>query len=127
MFAWVRRFGLGSPSKPGREALLNDGLALSMDWGESWLAPIQARLLEQHPRLQRTELDELDAACREAMRFGHEAVHDLVRRKGSEVTPADFSVVFLARNPWASPENVARLFNQGLYYAWKTGGPLAQR
>jgi hypothetical protein len=123
MLDWRRRFGLRSRAQPAREDLLNEGLALAMDWGESWLAPIQARLAQQHPRLQRVELDELNAVCQTALRFGHETVHDMVRRSGKEVTQADFSAAFLAANPWASPDNVMRLFNQGLYYAWKTGGP----
>ena len=99
------------------------GLALAMDWGEHWLAPIQGRLAQQHPRLGRAELDELDSVCQEAMRFGHETVHDLVRQHGRKVAYADFAAVFRAKYPWARAENSARLFDQGLYYAWKTGGP----
>ena len=57
------------------------------------------------------------------MRFGHETVHDLVQRHGKAVAYADFSAVFQAKHTWASAENCARLFSQGTYYAWKTGGP----
>jgi hypothetical protein len=120
---WLRRWGFPSRARPARETLLNDGLALAMDWGEHWLAPIQGRLARQHPHLQRAELDELDALCQEALRFGHETVHDLVRQHGREVAYADFSALFLAKHTWASAGNCARLFDQGLYYAWKTGGP----
>ena len=49
---------------------------------EDWLAPIQERLRERHPRLTRAELDELDATCRAAMKLGHETVHTLVRTLG---------------------------------------------
>jgi len=123
MMSWLRKLRGGTPPRPDADAVLNDGLELAMDWGESWLAPIQDRLRERHPRLSQAELDGFDAACREAMRFGHETVHALVRRSGKDVDPAEFATVFNARHPWASPENTARLFNQGLYYAWKTGGP----
>jgi hypothetical protein len=123
MMSWLRKLRGGTPPRPDTDAVLNDGLELAMDWGESWLAPIQDRLRERHPRLSQAELDGFDAACREAMRFGHETVHALVRRSGKDVDPAEFATVFNARHPWASPENTARLFNQGLYYAWKTGGP----
>ena len=65
---WRLGFGRAAGSKPTRETLLNNGLELAMDWGEDWLAPIQDRLLQRHRSLRRDELDELDTACREAMK-----------------------------------------------------------
>jgi hypothetical protein len=122
--SWVRRFLRGgAPRTLDRATVLNDGLALAMDWGEGWLAPIQDRLRERHPSLTKAELDGFDADCREAMRFGHETVHALVRQSGKNVDPEAFAASLGARYPWASAENTTRLFNQGLYYAWKTGGP----
>jgi hypothetical protein len=122
--SWVRRFlRSGAPRTLDRATVLNDGLALAMDWGEGWLAPIQDRLRERHPRLTKAELDGFDADCREAMRFGHETVYALVRQSGKNADPAAFAASFGARYPWASAQNTTRLFNQGLYYAWKTGGP----
>jgi hypothetical protein len=116
-FSWTRR------PKPGREALLNDGLELAMDWGENWLAPIQGRLHKIHPRLTAGELDEIDAACRQAMNFGHDSLYELRTKHGKEISAEDFAALLLAQFPWVSPANVRRLFNQSTYYAWKTGGP----
>ena len=120
MFGWLRR-STGRVSDP--DALRNEGLALAMDWGEDWLAPIQPRLRERHPRLTAVELDALDATCRGAMKLGHETVHALVRTHGKSLALPVFAERFVAEVPWASAANVARLFDQGLYYAWKTGGP----
>ena len=125
MFAWLRTLTGRTAPAASPDAVLNDGLELAMDWGERWLAPIQDRLRERHPRLAPAELDRFDATCREAMRFGHETVHALVRRSGRNVDPAEFAGVFAARYPWATAANTTRLFNQGLYYVWKTGGPAA--
>ena len=125
MFGWLRRSTARSGASLDPDALRNEGLALAMDWGEDWLAPIQQRLRERHPRLTRAELDELDSTCRAAMRLGHETVHALVRTHGKDLALAAFAERFAAQVPWASAENVERLFKQGLYYAWKTGGPPA--
>lgn len=52
-------------------ALLNEGLAMGMEFGTNWLQPIQKRLAKKHPQLSQAELDEYDRVCREAMNFGH--------------------------------------------------------
>ena len=123
MFGWLRRSNDRAARDADADALRNEGLGLAMDWGEDWLAPIQERLRERHPRLSRAELDEFDATCRAAMKRGHELVHGLVRAHGKNLALPAFAERFVAEVPWASAENVERLFNQGLYYAWKTGGP----
>jgi hypothetical protein len=123
MLEWLHRFRIGAPKASSRDAVLNDGLALAMDWGENWLSPIQSRLVLQHPQLAPHELDALNAVCQGAMRFALETIHSMVQQRGKSVLAEDFSPIFLQRYPWASSENTARLFGQGLYYAWKTGGP----
>jgi len=124
MFSWLRSLGVRSRAPVERDAVLNDGLALAMDWGEEWLAPIQSRLARQHPHLTRSELDELNSICQAAMHFAQETVHTMVGQSGDNVSPDEFAAVFLARYPWVSSDNTNRLFKQGLYYAWKTGGPV---
>ena len=44
MLNWLKNLARGGPPVPTREALLNDGLELAMNWGQNWLAPIQDRL-----------------------------------------------------------------------------------
>ncbi|HEY4079954.1 MAG TPA: hypothetical protein VGM81_04590 [Burkholderiaceae bacterium] len=128
MFGWWRRLLSSSSSsssraKPAREVLLNDGLELAMDWGESWLAPIQERLRLKHPRLKEAELDELNEACQAAMKFGHETAYELVQMQGAEVDALRYASKVRGRYPWINEENLGRLFRQSLYYVWKAGGP----
>ena len=120
---WITRW---TRAKPSREALLNDGLELAMNWGENWLAPIQERLHQQHRHLRPEELDELNNVCQDAMKFGHEIGYELVRERGREAGPDEFASRVLARYSWVSAENAARLFKQSMYYAWKAGGPARQ-
>ncbi|MDB5857574.1 MAG: hypothetical protein JWQ76_1263, partial [Ramlibacter sp.] len=92
-------------------------------WGENWLGPIQGRLLQLHGYLRSEELDDLAAACQEAMKFGHETAYGMVRESGTDISQDGFTSLVLAKHPWISAANAARLFNQSMYYAWKTGGP----
>lgn len=119
---WLARFR----RRPGREALLNDGLALAMDWGDRWLAPIQERLRAQHPWLVAAELDELDAACQAAMRYGHETAYRLAAENGQQVDADTFMRSVRARFAWIDDANAERLLRQSLYYLWKAGGPPRQ-
>ena len=123
MFRWLRRLIGPSSASPAPGVLLNDGLELAMDWGENWLAPVQDRLHQLHPDLRPEELNELNAACQEAMKVGHEIAYELVRERGQNVTQGDFILSVQAKHPWINAGNGARLFNQSMYYAWKTGGP----
>ncbi len=124
MFDWLRRLRFSSArAKPPRDVLLNDGLELAMNWGESWLAPIQERLRLMHPRLGAAELDELNQACQAAMKFGHETAYELVQTHGAEADALGFGSTVRGRYPWISEENLMRLFRQSLYYVWKAGGP----
>lgn len=85
--------------------VLNAGLELAIAFGPDWLKPIQARLAVKYPELIRAELNAYDAACREAMCFGHRQL--AVVWKEAE------------RN-----ELLARTFllvSQSFYDAWKDG------
>jgi len=93
-----------------------------MDWGNNWLAPINARLHERHRYLETEELAALNAACQGALRLGHETVHRQFREGAKPVSLTSFSAVVRETYPWVSQENLSRLLNQSLYYAAKTGG-----
>ena len=105
-----------------RAEQLNAGLALAMEWGENWLKPIQARLRLRYPQLSQAELDEFNRLCKEAMSFGHDTAYQLAMETAKRVHPDDFAPLFKARYPWANDKNIAHLFSQGMYYAWKDGG-----
>jgi hypothetical protein len=116
MFSWLKR-----RRRPSRAALLNEGLALAMDWGEDWLAPINARLRERHADLSSAELDELNATCQGAMRRGHEAVYARLQEEAEAPSVDALASVVRAEYPWVDQENLARLLHQSVYYAAKTG------
>lgn len=92
-----------------------------MEWGTDWLRPIQERLSRIAPDLTEEELDYFNSICQEAMKFGHDKMHELAEKQGSSVDIDEFSGIFKQRFAWASKENIAHCFSQGMYYAWKDG------
>ncbi len=123
MLNWLKNLARGGPPAPAREALPNDGLELAMDWGETWLAPIQDRLRQRHPQLNPEQLDELNEACQGAMKFGHATAYELAQAGGPQVAPEACAARVLAQYPWLSADNAERLQRQSLYFVWKAGGP----
>ena len=93
-----------------------------MDWGESWLSPINARLHKLYPYLGVAELEESNAACQGALRVAYEAVHTMLLHGSKNPTAQALAPVVRAQYPWVSDENILRLLRQGTYYAAKTGG-----
>jgi hypothetical protein len=122
MFSWLKSRKTSEPDCSSRDELLNEGLSLAMEWGENWLKPIQERLALRRPALSQSELDEINAICQAAMKFGHDSVYDLALKSGSKTKLEDFEPVMRARYPWANSENLSHLFSQGMYYAWKDKG-----
>jgi hypothetical protein len=108
--------GKSRVQSPSQDTLLNEGLHLAMEWGEDWLKPIQERLTARHPALSNRELDEINAICQDAMRFGHGVVYDLTSKSGMKTKPEDFESEMIARYPWVNSKNLSRLFSQGMYY-----------
>ncbi len=103
--------------------ILNAGLNLAMEFGENWLMPIQNRLGALYPELGPGELDQYNALCQEAMRFGHEQTRLAWRHSGGSQAVAyqKFSHDLRQRYAWVSEDNLSRLFSQGSYSAWKDG------
>jgi hypothetical protein len=122
MFSWFKSRKTSEPDCSSRDDLLNEGLSLAMEWGENWLEPTQERLALRRPALSQSELDEINAICQAAMKFGHDSVYDLALKSGSKTKREDFEPVMRARYPWVNSENLSHLFSQGMYYAWKDTG-----
>ncbi len=118
MASWLRTLLRGQPSE---DQLLNEGLALAMDWGDNWLSPINARLGKVYPHLGATRLDELNARCQGAMRLAYEAVHASLHAGAPGLTLEGLATLVRAPYPWVNDENLARLLRQGVYYAAKVG------
>lgn len=92
-----------------------------MDWGDDWLAPIHARLRERHADLNPAELDALNETCQSAMRLGHEIVYARLQSGAEPPSVETFAVIVRSDHPWVDRDNLARLLNQSVYYAAKTG------
>jgi hypothetical protein len=119
MPSWIRTL---FHRRPSGDELLNEGLGLAMNWGDSWLSPINARLQELHPHLGADEIEACNAACQGAMRLAFETVHTSMGGESKSLSVDALAPIVRARYPWVSDENVARLLTQGTYYAAKTGG-----
>src|SRR5262245_57312153 len=96
------------------DRIANEALHLAMEWGEDFMKPTQPRLKKRHPKLSKKELDEYDATARAAMRVGNSYLYD---RPDSAFEP--FVDEVRRHAPWASGENLSRLYSQGMYYAHK--------
>ena len=104
-------------------AILNRGMELAMEFGKNWLQPIQDRLGRKHRSLSRTDLDECERVCREALNFGVEQVKVQMRAAAGKEKEAArlFGEVMTTRYPWIAKKTLSHLFSQGCYYAWKDG------
>jgi len=122
MFEWLTRKQAHDAPPTGREPIWNAGLSMAMEWGENLLKPIQPRLAASYPTLIPAELDEINTVCQAAMKFGHDTVYRLASKSGSQTKLESFAVLMRRRYPWVDADNVSRLFNQGMYYAWKDMG-----
>jgi hypothetical protein len=107
------------------DRILDAGLGLAMEWGDEWLRPIHERLARVHPELGPRELDAYDRACRAAMKYGNERAASCWHAANGDQAEAYrlFVEAVAAKYSWISEANLARLFSQGSYYAWKDGGP----
>ena len=56
------------------------------------------------------------------MRYGHQTVYALAEANGNNARREDFDAAMRSRYPWVDAGNLARLFSQGMYYAWKDLG-----
>jgi hypothetical protein len=101
-------------------AILNDGLALSMDFGPDWLEPIQARLAKLHPELSKEQLDAYDARCRSIRDAAQARVAALARRTGDpDGVYEAWAAETRAEHSWISEPNLRHLYSQARYYMHK--------
>ena len=103
--------------------IFNAGLDMAMEFGKNWLQPIQERLHVRFPQLSEADLDECNEQCQATMKFGHLELRECWRAANSQKNAAFelFRNRVLELYPWVSAANLAHLFSQGCYYAWKDG------
>lgn len=93
----------------------NAALRLSLEWGENFMAPIQARLRETFPELTPDQADELEKSSRQIQSFAFALYEELYFER---MTRPDVEAQIKAKFPFLNDENMTRLYNQGMYYAW---------
>jgi len=93
--------------------ILNAGLDLAtLEWGD-----IRESLAERYPELTPEQLAECNTVCQAAQTFGYAQIGELNIPKLDTVYEdgfADFRRLVTARYPWVNPENLSRLFSQGI-------------
>lgn len=99
--------------------LLNDALALSLQWGPERMRPYAERLREKYPALSEEAARDLQRQCGEAESL---AWREIERAYLNEITMAEAQQRIASAYPWINVENHASLVTQGQYYAWKDNG-----
>lgn len=105
-----------------KKEILNDGLHLSMEFGENWLTPIHDRLSELYPELTTTALADCGKLCRAVNKYAHQLIRNNPVKNGDEIRfmeSDEFKEKMKAKYHWIDEENLQRLYSQSCYYAWK--------
>lgn len=97
------------------DALRNEAVSLSLEWGGNWQSPVAPRLLELHPELVEAQLAELEKLCRDVQKSAFDLYEKLY---GEEFSRDDANNQLRAQFLFLDDENLVRLYNQGMYYAW---------
>jgi hypothetical protein len=103
--------------------ILNMSLELTLEWGEYWLAPIQERIMLKLPSLSSSQADFLDSFSKEVQKDINLFIKKTLERKRIESEQLNEIVLSYINEKysWINEDNIAKLFSQGCYYAWKDG------
>ena len=93
----------------------NEALQLSLEWGENFMAPIQTRLRKSFPELTPDQADELEKSSRKIQSFAFALYEELYVER---MTRAEVEAKIKAAYAFLDEDNMARLYSQGMYYAW---------
>ncbi len=93
----------------------NCAINLGLEWGDNWQAPIGARIVKLFPQLTQTEADKLETLSRTVQKFAF-ALYEEVYFGRTPREDADAQIK--AKFAFLDEENMSRLHNQGMYYAW---------
>ncbi len=95
--------------------ILNQALELSLEWGEHFGQPVNARIRALHPEITKAEAEALDKWCKEVRYFAFEQVE----QEYFEKIPAGAAMQRIReRYPQLNDAVLGRLQSQGMYYAW---------
>ena len=104
------------------DQILNDGLELSMEFGENWLTDTDTRLSDKYPELSQSDLRKADKLFRKITKNANNFVSKNPIKKYGKVTfidSSDFKTYLLNKYSWINEENLSRLYSQSCYYAMK--------
>ena len=100
-----------------RPEILNAALALSLEWGENFGKPIDARIRARYPQLTADDAAALGQWCAEVKTFAFGVVEEefpKIQAGGAGTATTQIS----AKYPQLDDENLSWLNSQGMYYAW---------
>ena len=103
--------------------ILNTAHDMAKEFGEQWLKPVNEQLHKRYPHLSQSELDQYNAHCVLAMRYGHGEMPVCWQECAGKESAAQklFGKRMRDHYPWVSSDNIGRLFSQGYYYASMNG------
>ena len=108
--------------------ILNSGLKFALEFGETWLKPINKRLSKKYPWLTLAELNYYNDVCVSIRESGHKFVYDVLENLEhdgktieEELLKSQLSTYVLDKYLWINQENINHLFSQSCYYAWREG------
>ena len=101
---------------------LNNGLNLSMEFGENWLIKINDRLSKKHPELTVSELNTCDKLCKRVNKLANDYVRKNPDKTENKVKFCDFAIfkkIMTTKYNWINDDNLNHLYSQSCYYALK--------
>jgi hypothetical protein len=114
--------------RPSREEILNDGFAMTMEFGKNWLQPINDRLKDKFGFLAEQEIELYSGICRDARNDSSDFVLNTLGKvfdSGETIKDSDFRIEFenhiLQKFDWVNKSNLNRAYSQGMYYSWREG------
>ncbi len=104
------------------DEILNDGLNLSMEFGENWLTDIDDRLGAKYSKLTKSELRSCDQLCRKINKIAHDFIRKNAIKNGESISFIDFAKFeefMKLKYEWIDKANLSKLYSQSCYYALK--------
>jgi hypothetical protein len=121
-------FKLFKKKSISKEAILNEGMQIAMEFGENWLQPIGQRLKSEFDHISDSEAIEYDNLCRNARDEAHNFMLEALGKLADEhrtIMNQEFKLQFdsYINNyfDWMNKANIKKLYSQGMYYAYKEG------
>lgn len=101
---------------PAPNKVFNTAVALSLEWGENWLQPINERLLKIYPFLTRDETEELNEKCKQLQ---HYALELCAKELEGKLTKDKIEIEIKIQYPNLNQKNIRQVIRQGMYYVRK--------